>query len=194
MLNGGLYIKEAFATIMASEIKDGVAYIGWKETSTLLHLYKWKDDAAIENFNRLLREKLIQPKSSSHDADRIKKTMSREYLKSKVPPIVELLNLKLVTDFDEDHLLRVKRKNAHFVYFGAMTKEYIHVACWLRIPLNNKTIDYVSEPKLFFWVLHTSYAQELEALGDLAGEGNIDVNALRDLLDLTDGIDYDLPE
>ena len=177
---------------MDNHLQDAVAYIGWKETNELLRLYKWKEDKSIQDFNEKLHIKLSRSQRSHPEQDITKKTNLRKYLNERVPPIVDFLKLTLVTNFDEDHLLTVRQTNAYFVYFGAMTKEYIHVACWLRIPLENKTIAHGDSPKIFFWVLHTSYAQELEALGDLTGE--MDVTALRKLLDLSDGIDYDLHE
>ena len=176
------------------ELKDGVAYIGWKETNTIVQLYKWTDKAAIQDFDQKLMRKLKRPKRTEHDEDTMSKPKMREYLQDRVPSIAQSLNLTLVTDFARDHLLTVKRDQAYFVYFGAMTKDYIHVACWLRVPLRHNTIDNVEAPKIFFWVLHTSYAQELEALGDLVGENKIEINNLRKLLDLSDGIDYDLQE
>ena len=174
------------------ELKDGVAYIGWKETNTIVQLYKWTDIEAIKDFDQKLMRKLKRPKRTEHDDDTMSKPKMREYLQDRVPSIAQSLNLTLVTDFARDHLLTVKRDDAYFVYFGAMTKDYIHVACWLRVPLKHNTIDNAEAPKIFFWVLHTSYAQELEALGDLVGEGKIDMINLRRLLDLSEGIDYDL--
>ena len=85
-----------------------------------------------------------------------------------------------------------------FVYFGAMTAELIHVACWLRVPRIQSTdtltgnpkvvVDTLNRPKIFFWVLHTSYAQELEALGE-ANEG-VNMEAIKQHLDLTKDIEY----
>jgi hypothetical protein len=48
-------------------------------------------------------------------------------------------------------------------------------------------VDNLNSPKIFFWVLHTSYAQELEALGE-ANEG-LNVITVKKHLDLTDGIE-----
>jgi hypothetical protein len=48
-----------------------------------------------------------------------------------------------------------------------MTSQLVHVACWLRLQISGLKIDYTAAPKIFFWVLHESYAQEIEALSEL---------------------------
>jgi hypothetical protein len=172
-------------------VKEAVAYIGWKEKGNIMQLYTWRNEVAIQDFQAVLHAKLERTRRKNPDADIKKKRVLREYLVKRVPPIAAALHVTVVTDFDKDLLLTVKAKEAYFVYFGAMTNHYVHVACWLRIPLKYKTIDEVAHPKIFFWVLHTSYAQELEALGDISRVGNIDMDKVRPLLDLTDGIDYE---
>jgi hypothetical protein len=171
-------------------IKDGVAYIGWKESGPIMHLYKWKDEVAIEDFQAELHKKLERKTRNQHAVDTTKKAVLRAYLNERVPPIAALLDITVVTDFKNDHLLTVKTHSAYFVYFGAMTKHFVHVACWLRIPLKNRAIDTIDKPKIFFWVLHISYAQELEALGDYTKPG-IDMKQVRKLLDVSNGIHYD---
>ena len=193
MLYGRVHIKEAFVTRMAraaSTVEDAVAYIGLREEETHLHLYKCM--ANPKKFEGPLNAKLNRAKTADHDVAVANRPKLRAHLKKIVDEIASSLDFTVVTNFDTDHLLTVQQNDACFVYFGAMTDKLIHVACWLRIPLANKTIVHGDSPKIFFWVLHTSYAQELEALGDLTGE--MDVTELRKLLDLSDGIDYDLHE
>jgi hypothetical protein len=190
-----VYIKEVFAARMQEvhAVKEEVAYIGWKEKGDIMQLYTWRHEPAIQEFQAALHQKLERTRRKNPDAetDIKKKRKLREYLVKRVPLIAAELHVTVVTDFDKDHLLTVKANGAYFVYFGAMTKGYVHVACWLRIPLKYETIDEEVHPKIFFWVLHTSYAQELEALGDISKQGNIDMLKVRPLLDLTDGIDYE---
>jgi hypothetical protein len=171
-------------------IKDGVAYIGWKESGPIMHLYKWKDESAIDDFQEQLHKKLERRRRNQHDEDTTKKAVLRAYLNERVPPIATLLDITVVTDFKNDHLLTVKTHSAYFVYFGAMTKHFVHVACWLRIPLKHGAIDNIDKPKIFFWVLHISYAQELEALGDYTKPG-INMRQVRELLDVSNGINYE---
>ena len=169
------------------EILDDVSYIGLTETDEHLKLYTCMQNAV--EFRKSVLQKLKRSKRTNH-ANEIKKSKMRAYLMYKVPEIVRCLNLTLVTNVLEDHLLTVRRDDAWFVYFGAMTAEFIHVACWLRVPRKNDGNINENDgihPKTFFWVLHTSYAQELEALGE-ANEG-IDVDTVKKHLDLTDGIE-----
>ena len=171
-------------------VQDEVAYIALKEERDHCLLYAcMQHDATTDVFNDALRRKLELPKSKKHASDTNKKSALRAYLSRVVPPIAEQLHLTMVTDLRTDHLLTVKEENEWFVYFGAMTKTLIHVACWLQIPLDEHIQCVVSEsPKIFFWVLHTSYAQELEALGDV--KTGLTMAAVRKVLDLTEGIEY----
>jgi hypothetical protein len=162
----------------ADDIQDEVAYIGLKEREHHLQLYASTQE---KDFHDQVRQKLQRKKPTSFDADK-KKTKLRQYLQDKVPAIAASLKLTVVTDFETDHLLTVKRESTCFVYFGAMTQEeLIHVACWLRIPMTEgKVIDTV-HPQILFWVLHMSYAQELEALGELEGLSEEDIKISLDL-------------
>lgn len=174
-----VHIKEAVGCRMSAvdEIRDEVAYIGLKEGDLHLQLY-----ASImeQDFNAKVDEKLKRKKTISFDTDQMKQKL-RQYLEEKVSAIATLLKLIVVTDFKTDHLLTVQQANACFVYFGAITEhELIHVACWLKIPMKEKEIDIATTPQIFFWVLHMSYAQELEALGDL--EEGINVEQAKELL------------
>ena len=164
----------------ADAIADEVAYIGLKEGEKHLQLYASVQE---DNFDKKVTEKLQRKKPTSFDTDKKKKKL-RQYLEQKVPDIARILKLIVVTDFKTDHLLTVKQENACFVYFGAITQEeLIHVACWLRIPMTKeKVIDTTPPPQILFWVLHTSYAQELEALGELEG---LKPEEIRQSLDLT---------
>ena len=173
-------------------VKEEVAYIGWKEKGDIMQLYTWRHEPAIQEFQAALHQKLERTRRKNPDAeaDIKKKRKLREYLVKRVPLIAAELHVTVVTDFDKDHLLTVKANGAYFVYFGAMTKGYVHVACWLRIPLKHGTIDETCNPKIFFWVLHISYTQELEALGEISKPG-IDMKAVLRLLDVSEGIEYD---
>jgi hypothetical protein len=165
---------------VADDIQDEVAYIGLKERDTHLQLYASTQE---KEFDTKVREKLQRKKPTSFETDK-KKNKLRQYLQDKVPAIATSLKLTVVTDFKTDHLLTMKHENACSVYFGAMTQEeLIHVACWLRIPMTEgKVIDTAKHPQILFWVLHMSYAQELEALGELEGVLEAEI---RDSLDLT---------
>ena len=179
MVSDVVHIKEAVACRMAlaDDIQDEVAYIGLKEGDLHLQLYA---NIQEKGFDAKVREKLERKKTNSFDTDQMKPKL-RQYLEEKVPAIATLLKLIVVTDFKTDHLLTVQQGNAWFVYFGAITQhELIHVACWLKIPMKTKEIDTATTPQIFFWVLHMSYAQELEALGDL--EEGMDVGQANKLL------------
>ena len=162
----------------ADAIADEVAYIGLKERADHLQLYASVQE---NGFDAKVRAKLERTKTSSHAIEK-KKEKLRQYLEQKVPDIARILKLIVVTDFETDHLLTVQHENACSVYFGAITEEeLIHVACWLRIPMKQTTLIDTPHPKILFWVLHTSYAQELEALGELEG---LKPEEIRESLDL----------
>lgn len=190
MLYGGVHIKEAFARRMA--VKDEVAYIGLKETDSHLQLYKCMMNT--KDFQEPLNTKLTRLKTGTHDNVAGNKVALREYLKPILSNIAEHFGFTVVTDIDKDHLMTVQGKDALFVYFGAMTAKLIHVACWLQIPKSNGKIDQATNPKIFFWVLHTSYAQELEALGDLEEikkDEDMHVDQISNIMLVFDqGIDY----
>jgi hypothetical protein len=58
----------------------------------------------------------------------------------------------------------------------------------LRIPIgNDKQIDQTKHPNIFFWVLHGSYAQELDALGSIEG---VDMEKMKTLLTFPESIEY----
>jgi len=170
-------------------VQDEVAYIALKEEHDHCLLYAcMQNDQTTKVFNDALQRKLGLPKSNKHAEDTKKKSVLRAYLNRIVPAIAEQLHLTMVTDLRTDHLLTVKEETEWFVYFGAMTKTLIHVACWLQIPLDEHRQCVVSEsPKIFFWVLHTSYAQELEALGDL--KKGLTMTEVHNVLDLAEGIE-----
>ena len=162
-------------------ILDDVAFISFKEEESHLQLYTCMQNA--NDFGTLLKEKLKRSKKTSHDTVK-KKQRLRAYLNSKIHDIADCLKVSVVTDIDNDHLLTVRHNNACFVYFAAMTAEFNHVACWLRVPLlSDGKINANANPQIFFWVLHRSYAQELEALGDL--KSGVDMEKLKRVLDLT---------
>ena len=176
-----VHIKEAVGCRMADAdaIADEVAYIGLKEGEHHLQLYASVQE---NGFDAKVRVKLERKKTSSHATEK-KKEKLRQYLEQKVPDIARILKLIVVTDFKTDHLLTVKQENACFVYFGAITQEeLIHVACWLRIPTTQENvIDTSKQAQILFWVLHTSYAQELEALGELEGLQPAEISKSLDL-------------
>lgn len=165
----------------ADAIADEVAYIGLKEGQKHLQLYASVQE---DNFDKEVTEKLQRKKPTSFDTDKKRKKL-RQYLQDKVPAIAKHLKLIVVTDFETDHLLTVRHENACSVYFGAITEEeLIHVACWLRIPMKQTTLIDTPHPKILFWVLHTSYAQELEALGDLEGLNPEEIRKSLDLVSI----------
>ena len=168
------------------EILDDVSYMGLKDVEDHLQLYTCMQNS--KAFKTAVLQKLKRNRREDHSRH-IKKNSLRGHLIGTVPAIAECLNLTVVTNFQTDHLLTVRQKDAWFVYFGAMTTELIHVACWLRVPLNTDgSVNESINPKIFFWVLHTSYAQELEALGE-ANEG-VNMEAIKQRLDLTKDIEY----
>jgi len=164
----GVHIKEGFSTGMADTqhaIQDEVAYIGLKNRGEHLRLYTCMQHA--ELFENSLYKKLARTKTPNHADKPNTKNELRKYLQDKVQLLANEFKYTVVTDFENDHLLRVFHDDKCFVYFGAMTKNLIHVACWLLIPMHDGEIDIHAKPKIVFWVLHASYAQELEALSDL---------------------------
>jgi hypothetical protein len=166
-------------------IQDDVGYSGLLEKDDNVLIFPCMQKAA--EFEKVLENKLKRIKRRDHDTD-IKKRRLRAYLKRIVPPIAQEFQLDVVTDFDKDHLLTVKTGSFIFVYFGAMNKQLIFVACWLRIPVgNNKQIDETKRPSIFFWVLHGSYAQELDALGSIEG---VDMENMKTLLTFPESIEY----
>ncbi len=167
-------------------ILDDVAYIGLKNRGEYLRLYKCMENAA--DFETTLRAKLARSQTPKHAEQPNTKKKLREYLKTKTEALAKLFRYTIVTDFDNDHLLTVVDQGKYFVYFGAMTAALIHVACWLLIPMPDGHIDLTpeSKPKIVFWVLHTSYAQELEALSDLEITPNANGAEEHVVLDLTD--------
>ena len=177
------------------EILDDVSYMGLKDVEDHLQLYTCMHNS--KAFKTAVLQKLKRNRREDH-IRHIKKNSLRGHLIGTVPAIAACLNLTVVTNFQTDHLLTVRQKEAWFVYFGAMTAELIHVACWLRVPRMQSTdgltgrpkvvVDNLNSPKIFFWVLHTSYAQELEALGE-ANEG-VNMEAIKQHLDLTKDIEY----
>ena len=169
------------------QVRDDVAYIGLKEEYDHVLLYPCMQDQTKDDFNATLHEKLERQKRPSHAQEIAKNPNLRKYLLGKVQLIETELHLTMVTDFERDHLLTVNQQNALFVYFGAMTKALIHVACWLRIPKAAGKFDGNALPQMFFWVLHTSYAQELEALGDL--KKGLTMDSVKQFLDLSEGIE-----
>ena len=169
-------------------IRDDVDYTAMKEEDDHVHLYACMLNAA--EFKQALDQKLKRGKRTSHDSEMSKQKL-REYLTAHVPKIAAALNFTVVTDFKRDHLLTVKGKktNVIFVYFGAMNEQLIYVACWLRIERQaDKQIDKDHKPNIFFWVLHMSYAQELQALGDTT-EGIV-MEKLKNCIELTESIEY----
>lgn len=173
------------AAAQAHEMLDDVSYMGLREEEDHLQLYTCMETAF--QFQISMREKLQRPKRKNHDTE-ITRSKLRGYLHYKVNEIAKSLNLIPVTNVAKDHLLTVRQKDAWFVYFGAMTAELIHVACWLRVPLKTDgSVNELINPKIFFWVLHTSYAQELEALGDL--KTGLDMTTVKQHLILTTGIE-----
>jgi len=183
----GVHIKEAVVTRMAHEsiVTDQVAYISLKEEENGIQMYICMKNS--NKFSEVLQQTLSD-NTTSHktkiDAQDLKK-----YLQENVVDIANLLEVTVVTDFEKDTLLTVEDDTACFVYFGAMTKSLVHVAFWLRIPIHDAAIDEIAKPNIFFWVLHTSYAQELEALGDATGQG-LDVHECKQCLELKDSIEY----
>jgi hypothetical protein len=67
----------------------------------------------------------------------------------------------------------------------------VHVACWIVVPkaalevAGSAAAVKAPNPKICFWLLNTSYAQQLAGLGVL-----IDVDTLERVLDLTQGLEY----
>ena len=184
----GVHIKEAVVTRMAHEsiVTDQVAYISLKEEENGIQMYICMKYSNTQ-FSEVLQQTLSGDTTSHKtkiDAQELKK-----YLQENVVKIAKLLEVTVVTDFEKDMLLTVEDDTACFVYFGAMTKSLVHVAFWLRIPIQEKIIDENAKPNIFFWVLHTSYAQELEALGDATGQG-LDLNECKQCLELKDSIEY----
>ena len=168
-------------------VHDEVAYLAFKEVD--LHVGLFECMSAADEFNKDLTEKLERATRSSINDKGNKRQLLRAYLIEKKQYIETILDFTIVTNFRSDPLLTLKDKHFMYVYFGAMTNLLISVACWLRIPMLNKQIDMDKEkkPEIFFWVLHTSYAQDLEALGPKDG---VDLHAFKDTLEFSQSIEY----
>ena len=183
MLVDVVHIKETFATRM-----DPMTFIGLKqEHDGKLQFYACMADG---EFASVIEQKM-ENTSTARGKDNAMVANVRNYLLEKVPLIAAQLKLKVVTDLQTDRLLTIRQASSSyvFVYFGAVTADWIHVACWLRIELDGDIISKSrkSPAKLFFWMMGRSYTQPAEALSKLVGTSS---GELANLLDLTEGIEY----
>ena len=183
-----MHIKETFAARMADiHVPEQVAYLAFNEGEGP-HVHLFECMCPGDQFNNDLKEKLDTAKKSSIIDKGKSRPLLRAYLIEKKAGIESILNFTIVTNFRSDPLLTLKDGHFMYVYFGAMTKLLISVACWLRIPMKDKVIDRTEEnkPEIFFWVLHRSYAQDLEGLG----EDGVEIDKFKKTLTFSESIEY----
>jgi len=116
------------------------------------------------------------------------------YFKFHMPPIAKALGLTPVTEVIDNLLFLTTKTGNVWMYFGAMTASMVHIACWMVVPkaaleaqtaLNTMVAP---NPKICFWLLNTSYAQQLAGLENNGTKK--DMETLEQSLDLSEGLEY----
>ena len=176
------------------------------ERRVSIDLYAW-DEAHKARFEERLEKKILRtarkfdflrPEQVTKVLDAAKKKHERvktelqRYFKAHIKGIADALQLTPVTE-EGDHILFIptKSRDNFFVYFGAMTKSMVHIACWMVVPteaLGEAADAGAHKPRICFWMLNTSYAQQMAALENDGEEKNID--KLEQVLDLSEGLEY----
>ena len=161
------------------------------EGHTNLDFYAW-DKAHKDTFEDRLAAAIAgggTPETIELDTDR---RILTQYFNTHMPLIAAALQLKPVTEESDHHLfIPTPSKDHVFMYFGAMTASMVHVACWIVVPkgaweaATSAAAVKVPNPRICFWLLNTSYAQQLAGLGVA-----INIDALEKVLDLTQGLEY----
>ena len=191
-----------------SEMISRMSFMGLSHDASRpsIDLYAW-DEAHKERFEARLEKKILRearkfnfkqsPQVSGvvdaakrvHASDKAK---LQDYFNKHIEKIAKALKLTTVTE-EGDNILFIptKSRDHFFVYFGAMTESMVHIACWMVVPkdaLGKAADDDAHKPRICFWMLNTSYAQQMAALEDGGGQKNID--DLEEVLDLSEGLEY----
>jgi len=88
---------------------------------------------------------------------------SRTYFRENVGKMAENLSLTLVTDAAQVPALVVPMDGKVFVYFGAMEKSCVHLACWLVLDLT----DVTKPPSVCCCFLNSSFTQKSDVLAHI---------------------------
>ena len=210
---GGVHIKEARGRGMSaaagaglqSDMISRMSFMGLShvDTRASIDLYAW-DAAHKARFEARLEKKLLRQarkfkfdaagevtarvdaKKAEHAAD---KKALQEYFNKHIKGIEEALHLKTVTEATDNILfIATKARDHFFVYFGAMSDTMVHIACWMVVPKTalGAPADGMHRPKICFWMLNTSYAQQMADLET----GEKDIAELERVLDLSEGLEY----
>jgi hypothetical protein len=195
----------AGASASQSEMISRMSFMGLSHIATrdFVDLYAWdaahkaRFEARLEN--KLLRQARVHifkeaPEVTAkvnaakreHATD---KKALQEYFKTHIKGIEEALHLKTVTEADDNILfIATKARDHFFVYFGAMSDSMVHIACWMVVPKTalGAPADRAHRPKICFWMLNTSYAQQMADLET----GDKDIEELENVLDLSEGLEY----
>ncbi len=211
---GGVHIKEARGRGMSvvagapgsqSEMISRMSFMGLSHFAAraFVDLYAW-DAAHKARFEARLEKKLmrrarafkfdvagevtarVDAAKREHASD---KKALQQYFSTHIKGIEEALNLTTVTEAT-DHILFIatKPRDDFFVYFGAMSESMVHIACWMIVPKTalGAPADGTHRPKICFWMLNTSYAQQMADLES----GERDIAELERVLDLSEGLEY----
>jgi hypothetical protein len=178
----------------------GLSHVAARE---FVDLYAW-DAAHKERFEARLEKKLLRQarefkfdaagevttrvdaKKAEHATD---KKALQEYFKTHIKGIAQALKLIPVTESSDEILfIATKARDHFFVYFGAMSESMVHIACWMVVPKTARgaPADRTHRPKICFWMLNTSYAQQMADLES----GQKDSEELEQVLDLSEGLEY----
>jgi len=87
-------------------------------------------------------------------------TESQAYFRKHVQSVADNLSLKLVTDAEQAAPLVILLGGKVFVYFGAMSKSCVHLACWLVLDAENMS----KPPSVCCCFLNSSYTQKSDEL------------------------------
>jgi hypothetical protein len=88
---------------------------------------------------------------------------SQDYFRSHVQRVADNLSLKLVTDAEQAAPLVILLGGKVFVYFGAMSKSCVHLACRLVLDAENMS----KSPSVCCCFLNSSYTQKSDELVDI---------------------------
>ena len=118
------------------------------------------------------------------EAGNAENTKVKAFFEKHIDKIIKVLNLTLIPQKD---FLIVESNTDYFVYFGAMTKTWVYVACWMVVSKKDIEDDNAdAKPKLLFWFLNTYYVQQLQSLE----QTKINVTELERLTDLQTSPEY----
>ena len=215
---GGVHIKEARGRGMSaaaaapgsqSEMISRMSFVGLTDDAShpSIDLYAW-DEGHKARFEARLEKKILRVarkfefwqsaqvskvvNTAKDKHDRVKSAL-QQYFKAHIKGIAQALKLTSVTE-ESDHILFIptKTREHFFVYFGAMTESMVHIACWMVVPAAalGPVGDTAPKPRICFWMLNTSYAQQMSALESEGDKDKLDIDELEKVLDLSEGLEY----